>query len=90
MPLSVEDKIAIVELSNAQMRSLDNHDVDAWVNAWIPGGKFIATYGTFEGHEAIRSFIEGHIASGKEDGARHLMTNTSSTGPGILPRAPAW
>ncbi|GAA4092313.1 nuclear transport factor 2 family protein [Nocardioides kongjuensis] len=75
MPLSLEDKLAIIELSNAQMRSLDEHDIDAWVDAWVPDGTFVATYGTFAGHAAIRTFIEGHIAAGKEDGARHLMTN---------------
>ena len=75
MSLSIEDKLAIIELSNAQMRSLDQHDVDAWVGAWVPDGTFVATYGTFEGHAAIRTFIEGHIAAGKEEGARHLMTN---------------
>ncbi|NYI77578.1 nuclear transport factor 2 family protein [Nocardioides panzhihuensis] len=82
MPLSVEDKLEIVELSNAHMRSLDNHDVDAWVRAWLPDGRFIATYGTFAGHDAIREFINGHIAAGKEDGARHLMTNYIVDGDG--------
>lgn len=82
MPLSIEDRLAIIELSNAQMRSLDKHDVDAWVGAWVPDGKFIATYGTFAGHEAIREFIDGHIAAGKEDGARHLMTNYVVDGDG--------
>ncbi|WP_182920323.1 nuclear transport factor 2 family protein [Nocardioides cavernaquae] len=82
MPLSVEDTLAIVSLSNAQMRSLDDHDVDAWVAAWVPDGTFIATYGTFAGHAEIRAFIDGHIAAGKEDGARHLMTNYVVDGDG--------
>ncbi|WP_242882695.1 nuclear transport factor 2 family protein [Actinomadura litoris] len=82
MALSVEDKLAIIELSNAQMRSLDDHDVDAWVGAWVPDGTFVATYGTFTGHDAIRDFINGHIAAGKEDGARHLMTNYVVDGDG--------
>jgi hypothetical protein len=82
MSLAVEDKLAIIELSNSQMRSLDRHDVDAWVGAWVPDGKFIATYGTFAGHDAIREFINGHIAAGKEDGARHLMTNYVVEGDG--------
>lgn len=84
MPLSVEDKLEIVELSNAQMRSLDNHDVDAWVEAWVPDGRFIATYGAFAGRDAIREFINGHIAAGKEDGARHLMTNYVVDGDGDI------
>ncbi|MFE3081736.1 nuclear transport factor 2 family protein [Nocardia tengchongensis] len=74
--------MAIIELSNMQMRSLDNHDVDSWLGAWVPDGKFIATYGTFVGHDAIREFINGHIAAGKEDGARHLMTNYTVDGDG--------
>ncbi|MEV6094941.1 nuclear transport factor 2 family protein [Nocardia sp. NPDC051981] len=82
MPLSASDKLAIIELSNLQMRSLDNHDVDSWLGAWVPDGKFIATYGTFVGHDAIREFINGHIAAGKEDGARHLMTNYTVDGDG--------
>ncbi|GGR74619.1 nuclear transport factor 2 family protein [Nocardioides luteus] len=82
MSLSVEDKLAIIELSNAHVRALDNHDVDTWVSAWLPDGKFIATYGTFVGHAAIREFINGHIAAGKEDGARHLMTNYTVDGDG--------
>jgi ketosteroid isomerase-like protein len=82
MPLSTDDKLAIIELSNAQMRSLDDHDVDAWLSAWVPDGVFVATYGTFAGHAAIREFIDGHIAAGKEDGARHLMTNYVVEGDG--------
>ncbi|GAB2968638.1 nuclear transport factor 2 family protein [Amycolatopsis acidiphila] len=75
MSLSVEDKITIQELSNAHVKYLDAHDIDAWADCWLPGGKFIATYGTFEGHEAIKEFIRGHIQAGKEDGARHVLTN---------------
>lgn len=82
MPLSADDKLAIAELSNAQMRALDAHDVDSWVGAWIPEGTFDATYGVFEGHDACREFINGHIAAGKEDGARHLMTNYVIEGEG--------
>ncbi|NIH86588.1 nuclear transport factor 2 family protein [Amycolatopsis granulosa] len=82
MSLSVADKLAIVELSNTHMRALDDHDVDAWVGAWLPDGEFVATYGTFTGHAAIRGFIDAHIAAGKEDGARHLMTNYVVDGDG--------
>ncbi|RJO75229.1 nuclear transport factor 2 family protein [Nocardia panacis] len=82
MTLSPADKFAITELSNTQMQALDNHDVAAWVSAWLPDGDFIATYGTFSGHEAITAFINGHIAAGKEDGARHLMTNYVISGDG--------
>ncbi|MFE5325419.1 nuclear transport factor 2 family protein [Embleya sp. NPDC056575] len=82
MPLSVEDKLAIQELSHAQMRCLDAHDVDGWVGCWVPDGRFTATYGTFTGHDAIREFIVGHIAAGKEDGARHVMTNHVVEGDG--------
>lgn len=82
MPLSVEDKFAIIELSNSHMRLLDKHDVDAWVGAWVPDGKFIATYGTFSGHGEIKDFILGHIAAGREEGARHLMTNYVVDGDG--------
>ncbi|MEV4184086.1 nuclear transport factor 2 family protein [Streptosporangium canum] len=82
MSLSVEDKLAIQELSSTQMRFLDAHDVDGWVGCWVPDGQFIATYGTFTGHDAVKEFIIGHIAAGKEDGARHLMTNYVIEGDG--------
>lgn len=82
MPLSAEDKIAIQELSNTHVKYLDAHEVDAWANCWVPTGKFIATYGTFEGHEAIKEFIRGHIKAGKEDGARHTLVNYVIEGDG--------
>lgn len=82
MPLSTEDKLAIQELSNTHMKHLDAHDVDAWVGCWLPDGQFVATYGTFTGHDAITEFIRGHIAAGKEDGARHVMTNYVIDGDG--------
>ncbi|MFC8315630.1 nuclear transport factor 2 family protein [Gordonia sp. NPDC057258] len=82
MSLSTDDKIAIQELSNAHIAHLDRHEVDDWVGYWVDGGQFIATYGTFTGHAEIKEFIEGHIAAGKEDGARHFMTNYVIDGDG--------
>jgi hypothetical protein len=80
--LSADDKIAIQELSNTHFRLLDSHDVDAWAGCWVPDGVFYATYGTYEGHDAIKEFLTGHIAAGKEDGARHLGVNYVITGDG--------
>lgn len=82
MSLSAEDKIAIQELSNTHVKYLDAHEVEAWAGCWVPDGKFIATYGTFEGHEAIKEFIRGHIKAGKEDGARHTLVNYVIEGDG--------
>jgi hypothetical protein len=82
MSLSADDKIAIQELSNTHVKYLDAHDVEAWAGCWVPNGKFIATYGTFEGHEAIKEFIRGHIKAGKEDGARHTLVNYVIEGDG--------
>ncbi|MEU0938075.1 nuclear transport factor 2 family protein [Embleya sp. NPDC005971] len=75
MPLTVEDKLAIQELAARQFKYLDAHDVDAWAQCWIPDGTFVANYGTFQGHTSIMEFLRGHIAAGKEDGARHLGVN---------------
>jgi hypothetical protein len=80
--LSADDKIAIQELSNAHFRHLDSHEVDEWAGCWVPDGVFYATYGTYEGHDAIKEFLHGHIAAGKEDGARHLGTNYVISGDG--------
>jgi hypothetical protein len=82
MTLSADDKIAIQELSNTHVKYLDAHEVDAWAGLWLPEGKFIATYGTFTGHDEIKEFIRGHIAAGKEDGARHVLTNYVIEGDG--------
>lgn len=82
MPLSADEKLAIQDLSNTHMRHLDKHAVDDWVGCWVDRGQFIATYGTFTGHREIKEFIEGHIAAGKEDGARHFMTNYVIDGDG--------
>jgi hypothetical protein len=80
--LSADDKIAIQELSNSHFRYLDSHDVEAWAGLWIPDGVFYATYGTFTGHAEIKEFLTGHIAAGKEEGARHLGVNYVITGDG--------
>lgn len=82
MSLALEDKLAIHELLATHLRHLDNHDVDAWTQCWVPEGRFVATYGTNVGHEEIRGFLQGHIAAGKEDGARHLATNVIVSGEG--------
>jgi hypothetical protein len=82
MPLSLDDKDAIKELSITHFRHLDNHNVDAWAECWVPDGKFIATYGLNDGHEEIKEFLRGHIAAGKEDGARHLSMNYVIDGDG--------
>lgn len=82
MSLSIDDKLAIQELSNTHTKHLDAHEVDAWANCWIPDGKFIATYGTFTGHDEIKEFLRNHIAAGKEEGARHVLTNYVIEGDG--------
>jgi hypothetical protein len=82
MTLSADDKIAIQELSNTHVKYLDAHEVDAWAGLWLPEGKFIATYGTFTCHDEIKEFIRGHIAAGKEDGARHVLSNYVIEGDG--------
>lgn len=82
MPLSIEDKIAIQELSSSFCFCLDTHDVDGWIDTFTEDGVFEATYGTFNGPDEIRNFITGHIAAGKEDGKRHTMSNFVIEGNG--------
>src|SRR3546814_12109692 len=75
MTISSDDKIAIHELCARTYLAIDGNDAGGFANCFAPDGIFVAPYGEFAGSEAIRTFMERHIAAGKENGVRHIVTN---------------
>ena len=75
MTITTDDRIAIHELVARTYIGLDNEDAAGFASTFADDGVFVAPYGEFEGPAAVRSFIESHIAAGKEDGVRHFLTN---------------
>lgn len=75
MTISTDDKIAIHELCARIYVSIDGHDASGFADGFTSDGLFVAPYGEFTGTDEIRTFMEHHIAQGKEDGVRHLVTN---------------
>ena len=75
MTITGDDKLAIQELCARTYLAVDGNDAAGFANCFAPDGIFVAPYGEFAGTEMIRTFMEGHIAAGKENGVRHIVTN---------------
>lgn len=75
MTINVEDKIAIHELCARVYLSIDGNDAAGFAAGFASDGTFVAPYGNYTGTAAVQEFMEHHIAAGKEDGVRHLITN---------------
>lgn len=75
MTITTDDRIAIHELAARTYIGLDSEDAAGFAATFAEDGVFVAPYGEFEGPAAVQSFIESHIAAGKEDGVRHFLTN---------------
>ena len=75
MTFNTEDKIEIQELCARIYLCIDGNDAAGFAAGFAADGTFVAPYGEFTGTEAVRSFMEHHIAAGKEDGVRHFITN---------------
>lgn len=75
MTLNIQDKIEIQELCARIYLCIDGQDAAGFAAGFDPQGTFVAPYGEFTGTDAVRTFMEHHIAAGKEDGVRHFITN---------------
>lgn len=75
MAITMDDKIDIQELCGRTYIGLDNEDAAGFAAGFADDGVFVAPYGEFVGPAAVKEFITGHIAAGKEDGVRHFLTN---------------
>ncbi len=80
MPFTSDDRWAIQDHLMYSYRCLDTHDSEAWVHCFTDDAEFVAAYGTYTGHDGIREFMQAHIAAGREEGARHFVTNFAVTG----------
>lgn len=75
MPISTDDKIEIHELCARIYLCIDGNDAAGFAAGFSSDGTFVAPYGEFTGTDDVRKFMEQHIAAGKEDGVRHIITN---------------
>lgn len=75
MSITTEDKVAIHELCAKIYLCIDGNDAEGFADGFSSDGTFVAPYGEFTGTDAVRTFMEKHIAAGKEDGVRHIITN---------------
>lgn len=75
MTIPTDDKIEIQELCARIYLAIDGNDAAGFAAGFAADGTFVAPYGEFTGTDAVRSFMEDHIAAGKEDGVRHFITN---------------
>lgn len=75
MTITVQDKLGIRELCARIYLCIDGNDAAGFADGFLPDGTFVAPYGEFTGTEAVRKFMEDHIAAGKEDGVRHFISN---------------
>lgn len=73
MALSLDDRMAIMDLAAAYNQAIDRGDIDAWLATWTVNGVFERPDALCEGPDAMRRFIADFIA--KWHPARHWVTN---------------
>jgi hypothetical protein len=56
-------------------RALDDHSHEGFAAPFLPDGIFRSRYGDYKGRTTVAEFIREHIAQGREDGARHFLSN---------------
>jgi hypothetical protein len=67
------DKLEILEFFSRYYLTIDNHDLDGWVDLWVDDGLFESSYGSAKGKVALRDFLSNLIPISK--GKRHLALN---------------
>lgn len=83
MPLTVEDRIEILELAHRYNDAVDAHAADAWTDTLTEDGVVESPFGNPRGRAALHAWISGVIAS-LTTGTRHLSLNAIvDEGPGV-------
>ena len=67
MALSLEDRLAILDLAARNSHAWDYHDVEAWVGTFTSDGVLTDGQQTFRGREELQSFAEHHARSDLPD-----------------------
>ena len=80
MTLSLEDRLAILDLAARYSHAWDYGDVEAWVRTFTADGLITNGESTVRGTEELRGFAENH-ARGDLSG-RHWTSNHVITGDG--------
>lgn len=77
MPLTTEDRLAILDLHARYYLSTDDADVDGFMHCWVESDDiaFESVFGDMHGRAAIRAFEEGHVTTGMAVGKRHFLSN---------------
>jgi uncharacterized protein (TIGR02246 family) len=70
---SVADRLAIRELIDAYVMSVDSHDNDAFADNFWDDGVYISPFGSAEGREAIVATIAQWHGGGITAGKRHMV-----------------
>ncbi|MEM3085889.1 MAG: nuclear transport factor 2 family protein [Halobacteria archaeon] len=81
MPLSLQDRLDILDLCARYNRSVDSGDAEGWLAVWTEDGVFETPFGTFKGHKALRSFLRMFVSMGGR-GRRHWSGNFVLEGEG--------
>ena len=80
MPLSVEDRLAILELAARYSHAFDYGDVDAWTQTFTEDGVLTDGERSATGREGLRAFAEGSGTG--EHPTRHWTNNHVIEGDG--------
>ena len=80
MPLSIDDRLAIMELAARYNQAIDSGDIDGWLATWTADGVFERPDALCEGWEAMRRFVTEFVEKWKP--ARHWSANFLIRGEG--------
>ena len=82
MPLSCEDRLAILDLVARYSHAWDYHEVETWLSTFTPDGTLTDGRQTIRGTEELRAFAEHHARSDLPDRqwtSNHLISGDGET-----------
>lgn len=81
MPLTSDDRLAILDLAARYNHAIDGADIDTWIACWTPDAHFEPPgKAVFDGPDGLREFAQGHIA--QSPNTRHWNANQVIDGDG--------